>query len=148
MMSVSGSGRTNLVKLALVAVAVALAGCLLVLVGTEKPAKAAFPGVNGKIAFAGLMTADLNTPDGDDEIFTINPDGTGLTQVTDNTGINDTAPSWSPDGATIAYTAYNQSNSQQSALYTVSASGGNPNLVIEGASTDAAWSPDGNRIAY
>lgn len=39
---------------------------------------AAFPGLNGKIAF-------MSDRDGDPEIYTMNPDGTGLTQLTNNT---------------------------------------------------------------
>ena len=36
------------------------------------------------------------------DLFTIRPDGTGLTTVTDRTG-TDVDPSWSPDGSTIVF---------------------------------------------
>ena len=46
----------------------------------------AFPGANGKIAFASDRTTGtgVNNPEGDFEIFTMNPDGTGLKQLTKN----------------------------------------------------------------
>lgn len=54
------------------------------------PAEAAFPGQNGKIAFA---------RDGD--IWTVNPDGTGRIRITTNPA-RDFSPRWSPDGKQIA----------------------------------------------
>ena len=51
---------------------------------------AAFPGGNGKIAF-------MNYQDGEGEIFVMNPDGTGVTQLTFNT-VGDAFPAWSADG--------------------------------------------------
>jgi Tol biopolymer transport system component len=41
--------------------------------------------------------------DGDWEVFVMNADGTGLTNLTDNKGINDGSPSWSADGKAIAF---------------------------------------------
>ena len=82
-----------------------MASGLLALVGT-KPAEAAFPGTNGKIAFASARTtgAGVDNPKGDSEIFTMNPDGTGIEQLTDNT-VSDVDPAWSADGGWIAYTS-------------------------------------------
>src|SRR5690348_2367749 len=75
----------------------ALAIALFVLAVTA-PARATQPGVNGKIAFA----ADFNTPDIHVQIDTINPDGTGLFQVTNVNG-DAVSPDWSPDGLRIAF---------------------------------------------
>ena len=44
-------GRTNLLKATLLIVTGVLAACLVALVGTAGPVKAAFPGENGKIFF-------------------------------------------------------------------------------------------------
>ena len=52
------------------------------------PAQAsAFPGANGKIVFTSNRTTGtgVNNPEGELEIFTMNPDGTGLKQLTKNT---------------------------------------------------------------
>src|SRR5438094_10080697 len=55
-----------------------------------------FPGVNGKIAFA-------SGKDGDYEIYVMNADGTNQIRLTNNHPGYDVWPSWSPDGAKIAY---------------------------------------------
>jgi Tol biopolymer transport system component len=44
-------------------------------------------------------------PEGDLEIFVMNADGTGVTQLTRNAGLRDEGPAWSPDGTQIAYTS-------------------------------------------
>ena len=54
-------------------------------------ARAAFPGANDKIAF------DTDC-DGNDEIYTMNADGTNPIRLTNNTG-TDVDPAWSPDGS-------------------------------------------------
>src|SRR3954469_3700262 len=51
--------------------------------------------VNGKIAF------DSNR-DGNEEIYVMNPDGTGQTRLT-NDPAGDFGPAWSPDGTKIAF---------------------------------------------
>lgn len=78
--------------------AVVLATVLSILPGLRS-ADATLPGVNGKIAFQSDRTTgpNVHNPTGDFEIFTINPDGTGLAQITDNT-FDDTDPAFSPDG--------------------------------------------------
>ena len=53
-------------------------------------APSAFPGANGKIAF-------YTNVDGDVEIVTIDPDGSGLRNLTQSPGF-DAGPSWSADG--------------------------------------------------
>jgi hypothetical protein len=68
-----------------------LASTLLWVVLLVAPAQAAFPGANGKIAFA----------DGS-HVYTINPDGTGRTQLAQGR-----EPAWSPDGRKIAYITSN-----------------------------------------
>src|SRR5947209_5567761 len=71
-----------------------------------KPAEATFPGKNGKIAFSSNMTEGegVDNPEGDYEIFTINPDGTGLEQLTSNDA-DDYAPEYSADGKWITFTS-------------------------------------------
>jgi Tol biopolymer transport system component len=56
--------------------------------------------MNGQIAFRRFLNAEKTTG----EIFTINPDGTGLQQVTSSPeNTVSTEPSWSPDGQWIVY---------------------------------------------
>ena len=65
--------------------ALAVLTAALVLAGgwlrtTGGPVEAAFPGKNGLIVFASTRTTGpgVNNPTGDLEIFTMNPDGSGL----------------------------------------------------------------------
>jgi Tol biopolymer transport system component len=44
-------------------------------------------------------------PEHDREIFVMNADGTGVTQLTRNDGVRDEGPAWAPDGTQIAYTS-------------------------------------------
>jgi Tol biopolymer transport system component len=54
-------------------------------------AQATFPGLNGAIAFVS-----------GGDIWTVNPDGSGMTQVTSGPE-DDGGPAWSADGSTIAF---------------------------------------------
>lgn len=60
-------------------------------------AYATFPGANGDIAF-------VSTRDGNEEIYSVNPDGSGMMRVTNNSTSEDGLPNWSPDGSKIAFT--------------------------------------------
>ena len=62
----------------------------------DRPAEAAFPGVNGKIAFGRDLPENL-------EIFAMDPDGNGQTNLTNDVGA-DYFPAGSPDGRSIAFT--------------------------------------------
>jgi TolB protein len=44
----------------------------------------------------------MSARDGNWEVYTINVDGTALQRLTDN-GAHDGLPTWSPDGASIAF---------------------------------------------
>jgi Tol biopolymer transport system component len=92
--------KSNSLRVFVALAALASAVLVAVLVGTGR-AEAAFPGENGKIVFASNPTG-INNPEGDDEIFTMNPDGTGLQQLTQNFS-SDAEPAFSPDGTKITF---------------------------------------------
>jgi len=73
----------------------------------------------------GLKIAFISTHDGDPEIFVMNPDGTGLKKLTDNTAV-DAAPSWSPDGGKIVFTS-DRSGSFE--LYRMNADGSRQEMI-------------------
>lgn len=103
-------------------------------------AGATYPGGNGKIVL-------ISTHDGGDaDVYTINPDGTGLTQLTaDST--EDRNPAWSADGKKIAWTSYAGGDGE---IWTMNADGtGKTQLTSNSADEgSASWSPDGKKIAF
>lgn len=95
--------------------------------------------VNGKIAF----TLSSNT------IYTINPDGLGLVQLTQTgNGFTDRSPAWSPDGTKIAFSR--TTFTVQSQIYVMNADGTNPTRITNNSAGDTqpTWSPDGTKIAF
>jgi TolB protein len=79
---------------------------------------------------------------GDDELFVMNTDGSGVAQLTRSSGV-DGFPSWSPDGTRIAFVSM---RSGTRAIYTASPDGSNVVKLADG--TLAAWSPDGKAMAF
>jgi Tol biopolymer transport system component len=57
-----------------------------------------------RIAFESNADVGRGNPEGDMEVWTMNADGTGATQLTRN-DLHDEGPAWSPDGALLAYTS-------------------------------------------
>ena len=78
------------------------------------------------------------------ELFVMNPDGTGRTQLTNQ---NAASPSWSPDGQKMAFVS--SANGSQD-IWTMDSDGSDPVQITNDLYTksDPAWSPDGKRIAF
>jgi Tol biopolymer transport system component len=94
-----------------IAAAFLIALVAVVVLWGARPAEAAFPGANGKIAFSSNRTTGtgVDNPTGDHEIFAMNPDRTGLEQLTDNTA-GDVEPTWSANGGWIAWASFQDGN--------------------------------------
>lgn len=71
---------------------------------TAIPTQAAFPGTNGKIAFARYPRGSAPW----EEIYTVNPNGSGQTRLTFGGGLvrSNVTPAVSPDGTMIAFARY------------------------------------------
>ncbi|MCA1626720.1 MAG: hypothetical protein LC742_01980, partial [Acidobacteria bacterium] len=97
------------------------------------------PPQRGRIAFA-------SDRDGDFEIYVMNPDGGGLTRIT-NEPTDDLSPVWSPDGERLAFVSYRDGNAE---IYVMNSDGSNPTRLTDNpaADLDPAWSPDGTLIAF
>jgi dipeptidyl aminopeptidase/acylaminoacyl peptidase len=93
----------------------------------------------GRIAFA-------SDRDDNFEIYVVDPDGGGLTRLTNNPA-EDLGPAWSPDGTRIAFVSNRDGNQE---IYTMNADGSNQTRLTNNAAADLepAWSPDGTRIAF
>ena len=103
-------------------------------------AQAVFPGGNGKVAFS---KAGLG---GQWDVWTINPDGTGVVNITQSAGLWDYAPVWSPDRTRIAYL---RGDGFDASLYVMKPNGAE-HRRLDGQCyrpRDPAWSPDGTKLA-
>ena len=137
--------RTNSRSLTVLALAAAVGLAGGWLGPAARPVAAVAPGANGLIAFDSNRTTPDN-PEGDAEIFVMNPDGTGVKQLTFNAA-GDFEPAWSLDGKKIAFTSNRDGNQE---VYTMMADGtGQRNRTHNPADdSEPAWSPDGTQIAF
>lgn len=55
-------------------------------------------------------------------------------------------PRWSPEGKEVAFVSLTASDPPW--IYVISATGGIPHRLTEGAQLDPSWSPDGRRLAF
>ena len=110
------------------------------------PALATFPGDNGRIAF-------LSDRDGDEDIWTVGPDGSEPVNLTADSPRVDAVPNYSADGQRIAFmsnriTAQNPSGDFE--LFVMGADGSDLKQVTANRLDDEepTWSPDGRWLAF
>ena len=83
----------------------------------------------------------------DNDIYTINKDGSGFKKISDKPG-SDSGPAWSPNGDKLAF--YTQINSNTASLHIMDADGSNLQRITfdsEVIDNQPSWTPDG-RILF
>jgi Tol biopolymer transport system component len=98
-------------------------------------AYATFPGSNGVIAYSRA------------DIYVVNPDGSGITNLTNFSDGENKEPSWSPDGTMVAFATARDGNFE---IYVMDSDGANQGRLTTLRSDDEwpAWSPDGRFIVF
>lgn len=101
-----------------------------------------------RIAFTSSRAAPggIGAPN-DFQIYTMSPNGSGLTQLTSVSGRN-IVPTFSPDGSRIAFASERAGGVMH--IFTMKADGSDVRQVTTGPDPDSepAWSPDGAKIAF
>jgi Tol biopolymer transport system component len=130
------------------AVVAALVLALVMPMGA-KPAEAAFPGTNGKIAFV----SDRNDPNAGTEnstaceVFMMDPNDSNQTNLTNDTTKCDESPTFSPNGSKIAFNSYDGNDAE---IYVMDANGSNRTQLTNNDVdyNPPAFSRDGKKITF
>jgi Tol biopolymer transport system component len=110
------------------------------------PARATFPGPNGRIAFADYVSG---------QIYAVDPDGSGLDQLT-HTGPKHAAddPSWSRDGKRLLFEVFrtNRGAADRSRIWIMRADGTHEHLLAHEAKGfrdyEPSYTPDAGHIVF
>lgn len=131
------------VKLSRVRISVVLFLALALFVPALPAGAGAFPGTNGKIVYVA-----------GDDVFTVDPDGTDVANLTQTEGLDAQNVSASPDGKHIAFNVGSPTVLDDAGIYVIDMGATTLRDVLKGRHDDfiavegPTWSPDGKRIAF
>src|SRR5829696_5287066 len=116
--------------------AAVLMACAVALLALSEKAEATFPGKNGRIAYWSNFV-----------IYTITPNGSARTKVTNTSTGGDTALDYSPNGKKIAYTHYDGHDTE---IWTSNTNGTGKFQLTNNRTMDLtpSYSPDGKKIVF
>jgi len=106
-----------------------------------------------KLAFESNHTdPDLDDTNAINDIFTMNPDGSGIVKLTHSKDVSD-VPDWSPDGSQIAFGSDRHNDAWKREIHVMDADGTNVRRLTtlpEKAELDSQprFSPDGRRLVF
>lgn len=131
--------KTNGLRIVVMAAVVTSVLAAIMMAATRK-AEAAFPGLNGRIAF-------YNNRD----IWTVNPDGSDQMNLTPGPA-GGQEPAWSPEGTEMAFVRRTGDISAtfDEDIFKMDADGSGVTRLTDNEKWEAhpAWSPDGTKIAF
>jgi TolB protein len=113
----------------------------------DNPTKGIGGNYNPEYSPDGTRIAFWSTRDGNNELYVVNRDGSGLRRLT-NTLVSESSPTWAPNGNRIAFVS---DRTGQPQLYTMNADGSGVERlpVAESWADKPTWSPAPyNEIAY
>ena len=118
---------------------------LVVALGASWSAHAAFPGSHGALAFDREMPAGHHTQT---DIYTIRPDGSGLTRLTATPNLNEFGPAWNAAGTRIAFWR-TAAPFGPGSIWVMDAHGHHQKQLTRGFDArDPAWNRAGTRIVF
>lgn len=120
-------------------VAVVATAALVVPIGPQSAARAAWPGDNGRIFFVCKITAVSQ-----DDICSVQPDGSGLTNLTASPALRESQPAVSRDGAKVAFVRGIFADAR---VWVMNADGTGQVQVTQVPSDAPSFTPDG-RISF
>ena len=83
----------------------------------------------------------------DDEIYVMNADGLGQTNLSNSSSSDEWGPAWSPDGKKIAFNSTRETQHLPQ-LFVINADGSGLKRLTEREAEYPTWSPDGTKIAF